>query len=60
MYTDLDTSYRRTVSRLGWGMAAFFLAGQAMASILTLAAPLVLAQIAPSLVGNIPGCLSRW
>ena len=53
MYTDLDTSYRRTVSRLGWGMAAFFLAGQAMASILTLAAPLVLAQIAPSLVGNI-------
>lgn len=53
MYTDLDTSYRRIASRLGWGMAAFFLVGQVMASLLALAAPLVLTRIAPSLVGNI-------
>ncbi len=53
MYTDLDTSYRRAASRLGWGMAAFFLVGQLMASLLTLAAPLVLQRVAPSLAGSI-------
>lgn len=49
MYTDLDTSYRRAVSRLGWGMAAFFLVGQVMAALLTLAVPAILGWIAPGL-----------
>lgn len=49
MYTDLDTSYRRTAARLGWAMAAFFVVGQVMAAVLTLAVPGILQWIAPGL-----------